>query len=659
MKIKQLKLRNFKGVRDFTLDAQGGNITILGDNATGKTTLFDAFSWLLFDKDSLNRKDFDIKTLDKTGKPLHGLEHEVGAELDLAGQTLSLRKVYKEVWTKKRGSAQAEFTGHTTDYFIDSVPVQKTEYNARINGICDEQTFRLLTDVNYFNEQLHWQQRRKLLLDVCGDVSDKDVIDSKPMLKDLPAIIGKRSLDDMRKIIQSRRTEINKELDKIPVRMDEVQRGLPEMKDVDAERVREDIKAEERNRAQLLVNRTQIEVGGGVAEKIKQLRVAEAALIEIENREHQSRLAKMQPLRIREAELLRTKAQLEVKLQDLTQIIARHQEAMVRLDELRTQLRAEWHRVNDEKFIASIDNTCPACGQTLPEEAVREAREKAETEFNRCKSQRLEQVASKGKATKSEIEERKQDISIITAETIIANEQLSAVIDELQELCGKMDIAANGEAANSARSSKELSSALAQVKKLQYEIERLRHDNVESLRQVDTEVAVIDAKLFQLRGVQARIERHTQNLARMEELKVQQRQLAAELERLEKELYLTEEFVRTKVSMLEERINGRFKLARFKLFDVQINGAVAECCETTFGGVPYGSGLNRGARTNVGLDIINTLSQHYGFAPPVWIDNAESVVELLSTRGQLIRLVVSGEDKKLRLEIQEREAVLA
>ena len=659
MKLTQLKLRNFKGVRDFTLDFQSANISVFGDNATGKTTLFDAFTWLLFDKDSLNRKDFEIKTLDETGKPLYGLEHEVEAELELDGRTLTMRKVYKEVWTKKRGAVQAEFSGHTTEYFIDSVPIQKSEYTACINNICDEQTFRLLTDVTFFNEQLHWQQRRKLLLDVCGDISDEDVIALKPTLKDLPAILGKRSLDDLRKIIQARRTEINKELDKLPVRMDEVQRGLLEMKDADAEQVREKIKTAECTRAHLLTNRIQVEQGGGVAEKTKQLREAETVLIEIENRERQSRLAELQPLRTREAELLRVKGQLEVKLRDVPQMIARHQEALVRLENLRSRLREEWHRINNETFASSADDTCPTCGQTLPEEAVQEANQKALAELNRSKSLRLEQVAAKGKTAKEEAEDRQRDIDAIIAESTVANQQLSGVKDELQELNGKMDVIASGQVSTSGRLSKEMSSALVRVKELQNEIERLRHDNTESLRQIDTDVAVIGAKLSQLRSVQARIERHMQDLERIEELKVQQRQLAVELERLEKELYLTEEFIRTKVSILEERINGRFKLVRFKLFDVQVNGAVAECCETTFGGVPYGSGLNKGARINVGLDIINTLSGHYKFTPPVWIDNAESVVELLPTRGQLIRLVVSGEDKNLRLEIQEREAVLA
>ncbi len=68
MRLTRLTLRNFKGISEFILDAQGENVTVYCDNAAGKTTLFDAFTWLLFDKDSQNRKDFAIKTLDAAGQ---------------------------------------------------------------------------------------------------------------------------------------------------------------------------------------------------------------------------------------------------------------------------------------------------------------------------------------------------------------------------------------------------------------------------------------------------------------------------------------------------------------------------------------------------------------------------------------------------------------
>jgi len=132
--------------------------------------------------------------------------------------------------------------------------------------------------------------------------------------------------------------------------------------------------------------------------------------------------------------------------------------------------------------------------------------------------------------------------------------------------------------------------------------------------------------------------------------KLEERRLAAEYERLERELYLTEEFIRAKVRLLTDRINSRFRLARFKLFDIQVNGAVEECCETVVDGIPWRS-LNHGARLNVGLDIAETLGGHYDLRAPIWIDNREAVTRLISVRAQLISLVVSEPDKNLRVEV--------
>ncbi|MEF3310396.1 ATP-binding protein, partial [Paenibacillus sp. GYB004] len=66
--LDSLTIRNFKGFREFVLMANGGNLDVYGDNATGKTTLFDGFTWHLFGKDSTNSTTFEIKELDPAGK---------------------------------------------------------------------------------------------------------------------------------------------------------------------------------------------------------------------------------------------------------------------------------------------------------------------------------------------------------------------------------------------------------------------------------------------------------------------------------------------------------------------------------------------------------------------------------------------------------------
>lgn len=659
MKILNLTLRNFKGTRDFELNTQGSNVNVFGDNAAGKTTLFDAFTWLLFGKDSLNRSDFEIKTLGPDGEPEHGLEHSVEAALELDdGSQLILKKVFREKWIKKRGSATAEFTGHTTDHFIDGVPIKKSEYEAKIAEIADEKIFRLLTDPRYFNEALHWTDRRKLLLEVCGDVSDEEVISSQKALNALKDILGNRTIEQQRKIIQARLTEINKELQKIPVRIDEVKLGLPNVDDItnpdelpnDIAKLREKLRQKQEELAQA-------RAGGSVAEKTKQLREIEGQMLEIKNQYRKAMDEKVsdkrQELQKIQVAIYRLKSEIESKERSI-QI---HESEIKSLSKGMERYRNWWHAENSKVFeqeqstFLSLD-TCPTCGQPLPKEQLLAAREKALEQFNKAKAEKLEAISAEGKqlaARKSSLEDEIK-VSRETADKMTV--ELQEI--EKQEAILKAEIEAIMQGEQHVESMPEYVRLQKQHEELQEQIRQAQADVSTTVAAIQKEADEISGAIQALEQAKARFEARESGLKRIEELKTEERSLAAEYEELERQIYLTEEFIRAKVRLLEDKINSKFKMARFKLFDVQVNGALAECCETTFNGVPY-SNLNNGARLNIGLDIINTLADHYGFAPVVFIDNAESVTDILPTKGQQIRLIVSAADKKLRVELAERE----
>ena len=237
--LKSLELFNFKGIKHYALKADGG-VSISADNKLGKTTLADGFFWLLFGKDSLNQADFEIKTKDKEGNVLHGIEHQVIGSFDVNGQNLILKKSYKEVYTKKRGTAKQEMTGHTTDHFINGVPVQKKEYDEKIKEIVDEKLFRQLTNPRHFSENISWTDRRKMLLELSPDnLSDEKIIALNPKLKKLD--LDGKSVEDIKKILKSRETEINKELKSLPIRIDETNLAMVEIEG-DKETIEEEIK---------------------------------------------------------------------------------------------------------------------------------------------------------------------------------------------------------------------------------------------------------------------------------------------------------------------------------------------------------------------------------------------------------------------------------
>lgn len=658
MKLLKLTLTNFKGIRNFTLDTQGGNAIVSGDNATGKTTLFDSVLWLLFGKDSQNKKDFDIKTLDGNNKPIPGLDHEVeGTFSDINGRQLTLKKSYKEKYTRKRGTSVTEFTGHTTDHYIDGVPVPEKDYLAKIAEIAREDIFKLLTNPAYFNEQLKWTERRKILLEVCGDISDEDVIASNEPLSKLPEILHGRKLDDHKKVIAARRTEINEELKKLPVRIDEATKGLPDINGIDPGEYTGKITVLKARVKEKNAEISRIQGGGEVAEKTKSLREVEGRILDLKNQHRTEADKRVQGKR---TELNKLKDQIAAMQQEVKSHIwtINGNKNIINASETKAaKLREEWHEVNGQQFTFEQTTTCPTCGQPLPEEGLAEAKEKAMADFNRTKAQKLEEISKEGRRYKADIEKLQAENEALEIKVSDMGVKIDTSI--LNEEALKVEMEALAKEGGDITENPAYAQTLKEKDELENQIRELASGNAGQVTGVKAEVALLENEIAFCEKALAQVDQYNKGQKRIEELKEQEKKLAAEFEKLEGELYLTEEFIRAKVAMLEEKINSKFKMARFKLFDVQVNGGVAECCETLFNGVPYSSGLNNAARINVGLDIINTLSEHYDFVAPVFIDNAEAVTKLIETKGQLISLVVSEQDKKLRVEIENtmREAV--
>lgn len=666
MRLLKLTLNNFKGIKSFTLDTkQGGNVSVYGDNAAGKTTLFDAFLWLLFDKDSQNKKDFQIKTLDAGGQVLHGLSHEVEGVL-ATSKVITLRKAYAEKWTKKRGSVKAEFTGHTTDYFIDGVPVQKKEYDAFIAGIADESIFKLLTSPTYFNEQLHWQDRRKILLEVCGDLTDAEVIDSavsagnKDMLSLLNVLNTGRTLDDHRKVIAARRSEINKELDKIPVRIDEANRALPDVSGIDAKGLPAAIEAAKGILEKKQDELARIQGGGEIAEKRRQLAVIEGDILRLQN-EHQAEQQKAIQEKyslINAANGRASEAQAELtSAKRRMGVIATELE---KLESNRKNLREEWRKVNDEQFEHYGETACPTCGQDLPEEKIEDAREKAQKAFNLDKAKRLENINSTGKSIKANIEALNAENSDLVIKANAAELKLQE--NEAEAVTLQVEIDALKDQTKPITDNPKYTQKLQEKENIEKAITQLQTNSDTSANAVQAEIAEVRKDIEALEMDLLKIKSRATGERRIEELKAQEKILAAEFEKLEGELFLCEAFVKTKVSLMDSRINSKFQYARFKMFKENINGGIEDCCETLYNGVPYGAGLNAGHRIIVGMDIIRTLSEHYGFEAPIFVDNAESVSVLPEMSAQVIRLVkpeITEENRqeysKLVVETESKE----
>lgn len=633
MKLLKLNLQNFKGIRNSEFDFGGIDATIYGDNATGKTTVFDSLCWLLFGKDSLDRADFEIKTLEN-GEPIHKVNHEVEAEfLNDDGNSFTLRRVYREKYSSPRGG-DTKLTGHTTDYFINEVPVKEKEYKQYINDVIAEDVFKLITNPLYFNEQYSWQNRRKLLLEMCGDVDDASVINSKDELKRLTELLNGRSVDEQRKIIASKKTAINKELDMIPVRIDEALRNKADIAasqtklTTDIETLNKSINELENQKATIINGFSSTEKRSKIDEIGRQLKARQSEVLSIYNSEKQRKRGEYEALLTQLKIIESEHDRYTDRAYDLAKDIERESKRI-------ETLQAEFDTFNAQEF---NKETCPTCGQPLPEDKQAEL----EAAFNSEKAAKLEEwqaLIESAKKLKANYEEQRE-VLIVKADGLIKEieDKTKAYESKFKEYESYLEPNVEDD---------------PDYKELKAELFLLELDEGEEAD--DKEVARLDEEISSVKEKRAALEtelnKYTLNAdiqKRVIELESQQQKLASEKNLLDETSFLIDEFVKAKVDMLEESINSHFEYARFKMFNVLVNGNIEECCETTYKGVPYRS-MNNAARMNVGLDIINALTKFYNVTAPVFIDNAEAVTDFIKCNSQTIKLIVDADFKEITL----------
>lgn len=633
MKLTKLELLNFKGLKSFTINLNG-DVVIRGDNATGKTTVFDSVCWLLFGKDSLDRADFEIKTLDG-GEPIHKVNHEVIGTFTLdEGGTVELKRVYREKYSSPRGG-EVTMTGHTTDYFVDGVPKKEKEYKEMVSSLVDESIFKLITNPLYFDETYSWQNRRKLLLEMCGDISDEDVIASHDELRRLAGLLEGRTVDDHRKVVAAKKTAINKELDMIPVRIDEAMRNKPEITS-DKEKLIRDIETLSAGIDEVEKQKAIIQNGFSSTEKESKIRDI--------NRQLEGQSSKVLSDYHKQKQRLRD--EYEASLTKLKMVEVDRDRCADRRDELNKEIERESKRIATlqsefDTFNAQQFNkeSCPTCGQALPADK----QSVLETEFNTNKSKKLEEwkglIESAVKLKANYEEQQEIMVSKVDSLTTEASQYNDAYNVKFKEY----------EAYSEPNLEDDPVYADLKAQLFLLEIDDEPGADTEELTKLDEELSSMKAKKAGLETELNKFKLIDDINHRIFELENQQQKLVAEKDALDEASFLMDEFIKAKVNMLEDVINSRFKLARFKMFNVMINGNIEECCETTYKGVPYRS-MNNAARINVGLDIINALTSYYKVNAPVFIDNAEAVTEFVPVNSQTIKLIVDESKPQLTVE---------
>lgn len=632
IKINKLILENFKGVRNLEILFDEKQENIYGENATGKTTVFDAFLWVLFGKNSQGKSDFNIKTLKKDGTPYRRLTHSVLCELNIDGMHKSLKKEYKEKWVKKTGEETPEFSGHETKYYIDEVPINKKGYEKVISQLIDEQLFRMITDPFYF-PNLPWKKKREIVINVAGDISNEEVAEKDERFLKLIQKLENRTFEDYSKVIAEKKKEIKKKLAEIPARIDEKQKSIS---DYNEEEINSDINL---IKADIEILRKEKEKKFmSINEKQAHLKKYEKQYDQVRNEIEKLEIDDVKNKREKKyrktEDLYESISNKKSHLNQVNYAIQENRDKNTKIERLKQEkdnLLSEYKELKSSKFeLNEGDELCKTCGQKLSTTDI----ESIKQQFEESKVSKLETILSHGTKLKEQIEELSKEI-VDESELEIQKNKLNADISQLK-----------------AKLNEEESTKLTpfiipkDLKKRMDELEELLSISKDKSEPVVVETNEIDErihakeKLLSEKYGQLQLANEDKvTIDRINTLINEEKVLSKEVALYDKADDLIMQFSKKKINMLDKKIKSKFGDVEFKMYEKLINGGEEETCEILVDGVPFWD-ANRADQINTGVKIINSLSDHYVVNAPIFVDNAEAVNKISDTKSQLVRLVV-------------------
>lgn len=641
IRIKRLSLENFKCHKNLTLDFMGGNASVYGDNATGKTSIYDSLTWLLFGKDSQGNgeKNIEIKPLNMLGEVKdHDAITSVEAVLLVNDEEITLKRTYQEVWTTKRGSSEATYDGNTSEYYVNGVPCKKFAFADKVNELVDEDTFRMLTSVSHFANGITWQDRRAVLFKVAGVMDDTQIMATEESFKPLLDSMGRLSLDDYKKKLLAEKRGFVGAKTEIPARISECEKTIEDVEKLEFGKAKAEVELLTAQRESLEAQLLSIEHNSAADRKRIEIREAQLELGTIENENRAFRAS--QSVGALDVQMMKQDlSKLQLQLKDKTQRLALSENALGGYDKDIAASRERWIATNSETFSGG---NCPTCGQALPAPQLKAAMDSFEAQKSK-RLREIEQTATAKKEAKAQAETRIVEIKE-------ENGQLEADIKQKQAEI----IAAEAsviEPVDMADYQTKKAVVTDKINVLSGELADMMADSTAARNDLQRQITEVKAQISVQMEIISKESLLEYSRKRVEELKEDARNAAQCLEAIENMLFLMDEYSRYKTKFVEDSINSLFRIARFRLFREQANGGIEDRCDVVYEGVPY-ININNGAKINVGIDIINTLSKSYGVTVPLFVDNAESVTRIESSNTQIIRLVVSENDKELRISYE-------
>ncbi|MCG1087197.1 ATPase [Staphylococcus epidermidis] len=645
LKIKKISIENFAGLKNQIFEFNGNDARVYGANGTGKTTTATALQWLLFDKGlDGSTKSFNPVPLDENNEEEYELIPTVEVELDDNGKTLNIRKESHPKYTTNKTTNRKEYSrSRTKKQYINDESLKVKDFQSRISELVSEDVFKLITNPAAFN-QLHWKEQRTILFEIADDIDTETIIKTNKDFEAIPKILGDHDIETKQKILKDKISQIEKDIKDIPIRINQTESNKQEVPKYDEERyeeIEQEIERLGKERVDVQNGKAEIDLRNQLADKQAELKRLE------DNHEanNENRITSLNnEFNVEEGTVSNLKTQIKNNKQQIDYENNRRKALLDKHKEIQSQIE----EVKNRQFEYKDDGVCSCCGQALPADQVEQAKEKALKQFNKNKSQEIEElnnskerVVNDGKQIKPTIEKLESQNNSLQIRVNEAEDKSQRILNKINQLkASSVDVT----------QTEEYKSVLNDINEINNKRKDIKTTINDQLVNIDNQITEFTQEKVEFENVKA-IESSNKHLDdAIRDLRMQEDNLLDEKEEYVHQNQVLKAFITTRVKMLTENVNNKFNIAEFKLFNQLVNGELEETCVTTVDGVEYSGGLNNAARINVGLDIINTLSQHYKITAPIFIDNAESITDIIPTEAQQIQLIVSGQDKNLRME---------
>ena len=649
---KSLSLLNFKGIRNLHVSF-GENLTVIsGRNAAGKTSIADAIMWVLFDVGYDGNK-LEPKTFDKNHEIIKEIPHEAELTLLVDGDQIVLKRSLSDAW-------KGDKCTNTYKYYVDGDVTTAGDFKKVVEDICPDSVFRRISSATNFCS-LPWQKQRELLESLADKYTTQDITQGDERFDFVVEELKKKTIADLIHHIKYKRKEVQKQLDAVPVRLAELNKSLPEAQDWDA------LSTEKSNLNDKLVelaNKMQaIRIGGadkvrydGILKKIefaeKRKRNMEQGAMNLATEQatkHQSdvittniAVKKAQSLVDDLKATMRGYTESEIHAKDKKEECERKVvDINNRLDEL-SKSRWSWN---------AEDGICPHCGQPLPAEDVERIKKESKDRFNERKSNASKKIQEEFNGIQQEYTDAKNILEKLDNDRMVTTNQLVKANKTLKEAeFKKLEVDAEKPKTYEQilAEKEEYQQVVKEIADLQAELNKpsaSSDENAKMLAELEKEREPIGIRYNEVLELLATKETYDRISELIEKAKQDKESYQNQLDELDEQLDLANEYNKKSCQLLEENVNGHFSYVKWAMFTQDLDGNMKPYCECYHDGVPY-SRLNGAAKVNAGIDIANTFSRFYQVSAPMVLDECESVNDpIYSGDQQQIRLKVTTDDK--------------